>query len=298
LKLATALAKYLYLHKNLNLPGVGTFTIDQSIVVPEVTDKTFLDFTRQIKFTRKNITAPDDALIEFIREQTKKIKPLAVSDLESYLEDGRILLNIGKPFELEGIGTILKLRDGTLEFTAGDAAYSRIESLYTSEKEEGPKKSLSRDEVGTPAQPGSRKALIGLSIIAGLVLVVWGGYSLYDRSAQSASMTIVENASIDTATVSTDTASLIAQPQLAAHTVADANLPQDYKFIIEKTANKKRAIRRYNQLRSYYIDVQMETPDSTIYKLYFKLPALTSDTIRIKDSLQRMYAAKRIFIER
>jgi hypothetical protein len=298
LKLATALAKYLYLHKNLNLPGVGTFTIDQSIVVPEVTDKTFVDFTRQIKFTRKNITAPDDALIEFIREQTKKIKPLAVSDLESYLEDGRILLNIGKPFELEGIGTILKLRDGTLEFTAGDAAYSRIESLYTSEKEEGPKKSLSRDEVGAPAQPGSRKALIGLSIIAGLVLVVWGGYSLYDRSAQSASMTIVENASIDTATVSTDTASLIAQPQLAAQTVADANLPQDYKFIIEKTANKKRAVRRYNQLRSYYIDVQMETPDSTIYKLYFKLPALTSDTIRIKDSLQRMYAAKRIFIER
>ncbi len=298
MKLATALAKYLYLHKNLNLPGVGTFTIDQSIVVPEVTDKTFVDFTRQIKFTRKNITAPDDALIEFIREQTKKIKPLAVSDLESYLEDGRILLNIGKPFELEGIGTILKLRDGTLEFTAGDAAYSRIESLYTSEKEEGPKKSLSRDEVGAPAQPGSRKALIGLSIIAGLVLVVWGGYSLYDRSAQSASMTIVENASIDTATVSTDTASLIAQPQLAAQTVADANLPQDYKFIIEKTANKKRAVRRYNQLRSYYIDVQMETPDSTIYKLYFKLPALTSDTIRIKDSLQRMYAAKRIFIER
>ena len=73
-----------------------------------MTEKNATDFVQHIKFTQQPVAAADDTFIDFIRTETGKIRPLAISDLESYLADGKILLNIGKPFQLEGIGSLIK----------------------------------------------------------------------------------------------------------------------------------------------------------------------------------------------
>ncbi|MBO9573100.1 MAG: hypothetical protein J7497_12990, partial [Chitinophagaceae bacterium] len=126
MKLSALFAKYLYQHRQLSLPGIGVFSIDPTVTIPEVTDKLFPDFLQQIRFQQKNITAADEGFINFIRTETGKIKPLAESDLDSFLSDGKILLNIGKPFHIEGIGSLQKNKEGQLEFKAGEPVLSRL----------------------------------------------------------------------------------------------------------------------------------------------------------------------------
>ena len=70
-----------------------------------------------------------------------------------------------------------------------------------------------------------------------------------------------------------------------------------YKFVIERTANKARALRRYNQLVENLAPVKLETKDSTLFKLYFVLPATPSDTARIRDSLKIWYARRVVYVE-
>ena len=63
-----------------------------------------------------------------------------------------------------------------------------------------------------------------------------------------------------------------------------------YKYVILRTHDKSRALRRYNQLLSYELKVLMETRDSGFFKVYFSFASLSKDTIHIKDSLLRVYA--------
>jgi hypothetical protein len=58
--------------------------------------------------------------------------------------------------------------------------------------------------------------------------------------------------------------------------------------VVEKTT-KARALRRYNDLRSFGSRILMETPDSINFKLYYLIPATPRDTLRIRDSLNRWY---------
>ena len=61
----------------------------------------------------------DNDLIDFIVQNTKKIKPLASADLDSFLTLGRQFLNIGKPFTIQNLGTLEKLKSGDLNLNPG-----------------------------------------------------------------------------------------------------------------------------------------------------------------------------------
>ena len=95
-----------------------------------MTDKNSHELLQHIRFSQKNILKPDEEFIEFIRTHTGKIRPLAESDLESFISDGKILLNIGKPFHLEGIGTLQKSRAGTYEFYPGLPLLEKLENFF------------------------------------------------------------------------------------------------------------------------------------------------------------------------
>jgi hypothetical protein len=68
-----------------------------------------------------------------------------------------------------------------------------------------------------------------------------------------------------------------------------------YKFVLE-TSDKERALARYNTLKTYQWNVQLETKDSISYKIFMLLPATTLDTTRLLDSLS-MLTGRRVFIE-
>jgi len=75
LKLATLVPQYFYKHRKLSLPGIGVFSLDENVTIPDPDDKNYRDFLQHIAFKQTNVTKAEDALIDFIREHTGKIKP-------------------------------------------------------------------------------------------------------------------------------------------------------------------------------------------------------------------------------
>jgi hypothetical protein len=316
LKLPLLLTQFLYQHKKLNLPGIGSFTLDPSFTVPDDVDKHPEAIIQGIEYSHTTIHKADDDLIDFIKLHTGKIKPLAEADLESYLALGIQLLNIGKPFYLEGIGAITKTKEATYEFTPGSYSAYKIEDLEAESKERSEKRKSVFEEKHDEYAPQSNKLrafLLVAGILGGLALIGWGGYTLYKKNTYpETNTTTSENKNAvkaaDTTTAKTDTtsnpvatpANTDTQKSVKPVVVAPLRTSGDsviYKYVVLETDKKFKALRRYNQLLSYQLKVKMDTKDSSFFKLYFTFPALTKDTVRIKDSLNRTYSTS-VVIER
>lgn len=298
MKLPLLLSQYLREHQQLLLPGLGSFSASG---VTAASDADSPSPALNVHFEHKTVRTAEESLLEFIKQKTGKIRPLAQADLESYIESGLQLLNIGKPFYIEGIGTVVKTKEGSYEFVARELTVAKddhhthdrkewAERSHQSEK----RKSVFEDEKYSPSSNPWQKIIVAVLILGGLAIVVLGGYYLYTQNNGKADIQEqVIPPLIDTTTNRTDT--LSTQPVDSSRAMASyASSIQNgaYKFILETTNNKKRAIRRYNQLKSYFLPIKMETSDSVAYKLYFLIPSTPSDTSRIKDSLSRYYTSK------
>ena len=289
----------------MSLPGLGTFTLDKSVILPDESDRNLHSTPNAVQFQNANIVAADKELISFICEQTGKIKPLAISDLDSYLSLGMEMLNIGKPFYLEGIGTITKNKAGKFDFSPGE--YSLIRETGSAAEHEKKKvyaKEKKQQTEDLPAQ--NRTGLKVVAFISALVIVGLGGWMMYKRSSQPASETNPDTSAVVQQPVPTSVDSLkqdslhkdsvYVQPADTTHAVAAVHPGTPYKFIILETDDKPRAMRRYNQLIGFNLKAHYSRVDST-YKVFFQFPALARDTTHIKDSLRKEYAAD-VTIER
>ncbi len=297
------MSQYLYQTKQLDLPGIGSFTMDPNVVIPEASDRHQQAPVAGITFKNVNIAAPDDALVTFIKEHTGKMKPLAAADLDFFLTTGKQLLNIGKPFYLDGIGTLIKNNEGKFNFTPGEYSTVRLEEPVAAEKKKAAPSTQSFEEPPREYEPATnnvRQGVLLMAIVLGLVAIGWGGYYLYKKNTYVEPLT--ENkAPITQDTLKTTPAAVdsIRKPdsQLAVKPTDTVNTPPpppgstQYKFVILETDRKGRALRRYNQLLGFQLNIKMEQKDSAYFKLYFPINALVRDTTRIKDSLADVYAA-------
>lgn len=329
MKLPQLLSQYLYQTRKLDLPGIGSFTLDSEAVIPQETDKVGQMPATGIQFRNVTVATADDALVNFIKEHTGKMKSLAASDLDFFLTTGRQLLNIGKPFYLEGIGTLAKNKDGRLDFVPGEYMVARInapgsqghQATERNVTDEGPRER-------EPRSSSDRQALLLIAIVAGLLVIAGGGYYLYKRNSLPESATekqavvipdttvtkpdttaAVNPSSGDTSTVSKTAATQpqvshppASTPAVTTPAVATANVPVPpganlYRFVILTTENKHHALRRYNQLLGYKLNIKMDQKDSAWFKLYFPIAALARDTASIKDSLSDTYATPNVIIE-
>jgi hypothetical protein len=300
LKIPLLLVQYLYQNRKISLPGLGIFTLDKSVVLPEENDRTLLSMPNAVQFQNANIASADKELISFICEHTGKIRPLAISDLESYLNLGTEMLNIGKPFHLEGIGTITKNKVGKFDFTPGE--YTLIKE-HTDSHEPGRKKSHTRDknQPNTPRSAPDQNVLKILVLVCALAIVGWGGWFMYKRNNKASLEKITDTGSVipeQQASVTDTTRSASTKKDSSKPRQADSVIPSSrngqepamYKFIILSTYNKPHALRRYNQLLSFDLKIHLYQKDSSFFKVYFQFPALVRDTVHIKDSLRREYA--------
>lgn len=309
MKLPILLAEFLYEHKKLSLPGIGIFSIKNSVeVLPESSKEN--TFIPEIEFENATINDPDDELIEYIKKNTGKIKPLALADLDSYLTLCKQMINIGRPFYMEGIGTLSKGRDVKYDFISGRDDISGTQSAVM-DKEHVPEKRQSmfdKDHEFYKLQRNiGKKIALVFAVIVGLGIIGWGGYKLYEKSESP------EPNQVSMAVPSTDTNQAVTNTQQISKPTVDSSKikkveikPQlslkpktdssQYKFVILETNNKYKALRRYNQLLSYLLKIKLQTKDSSFFKLYFAFPAAAKDTVHIKDSLNLVYATH-TFIE-
>ena len=251
------------------MPGIGSFTVDSS-GNPE-----------SVVFVSDAAVREEPELIQYISTHTGKMKALAAADLDSYLQLALQFLNIGKPFLVEGIGSLVKIKSGQFAFAPGVIMpdkmkeYSARELSSTSSMEE----SFGRDS--NKQQINWKKPLVLLLILAGVGLAIWGGYTVYKRSRNNNQQTsetetpIQQTIIVDTPTNNSDSTKF--------------RVPAgNFKFIVE-VAPRDRIYSRLSTLQSWGLNVRTEPIDSLNYKLYFILPATPADTARIRDSLSALY---------
>ena len=319
MKISVLVAQYFYQHRVLNLPGIGSFYLDDVVDIQSIGDRSSRDLLEHIHFAQKTITRPDDELIDFIRKHTGKIKPLAESDLDTFVSDGKLMLNIGKPFFIEGIGTLQKNKDAVYEFVPGHPVVQRLESpqpltLIEHEPAQVKRRSVFDDDPNESRNKSIRKMAIGIGAVIGIGIILWGGYSLFSSKVKTdpkAATTAVANEEdsqrtsqylhnlddpkkaleevvrkdtvIQNVTPGETEKDLTTKPTPAPVATGPSKM---YKFVLQTTKYRATAEKMLNKLKPR---VQMEAVDSTLFKIVISLPGTPADTTRIKDSLRYWY---------
>jgi len=304
LKLPLLLAQYLYQQKKLTLPGIGTFVIESSQPTSNSEEKSHSS-TAPVRFQESNEKEFAPELIDYIRLQTGKMKTLAHADLNSYLNDIKEFINFGKPCYLEGIGTITKNRDNSYTFVPGETISTPGKPEQKFVMSEKPV-ALHENEyyTETPTRSTARNLLVMFAAIAGLALIGWGGYFFYSRyqAEQVSSMTVSADTSdnqnlqpeinpADSLQVNSDSGTT-----LSVSGSSSGSSAQGWNFILRR-GSPAAAKKRYEQLKSYGIPVQLTVVDSTTAKVFLTLDVPVTDTARVRDSLRIYYAAP-VSIER
>lgn len=307
-KIAPLLAHYLYANKRLDLPNIGTFTLDNPVAVEPESNKQSKNIPLEgVSFeSNTSIKEPTADLVQFIATNSGRIKPLAAADLESHLGLALQFINIGKPYYIEGIGSLTKINSGGFTFIPGVLLNEKLSDYVA--KEAGNSASRAADDNYKPnfssPMPTTnwKKPVLTLLIIAGIGLAVWGGYMVYKKTNAKKDVaekteTPVENKTelippiADTAATLKDSA--IQQPVTPTITPVVKIPGGKNKYVLE-VSDRVRATQRYNKLKTYLWDVQLETKDSVSYKLFMLLPG---DTTIVKDSLT-MLNGKKVYIDK
>jgi hypothetical protein len=311
-KVDNLLGPYLYQYKKIFLPGIGLFTLDDKAVLPDDTAK-IKSPIEGISFTAKTGGVLDDSLVQYIKQETGKMKALAEADLHSYIATAFQYLNIGKPFYFEGIGTLQKNKDNNYIFTAGTVIPQKIEDTPSRYNETGKKSTYNNDPEGkTRGNFNAGKLIVVLGVLVTLALIGWGGYYLYSKNTNDTAANLQTENKPAPARDSTTAATTTAVPDSSGKkpdsmdnstkkdsavvkTGSVATPSGGYKFVLEATQRKARALKRYEQLkdvtvlRNYNNKVGLETTDSVSFKLYTIVPCAANDTLRVKDQLNAWY---------
>lgn len=286
MKLAPILAKYLATNKQLSLPGLGTFHADNSYDWEVDSSKKTVSPPINITFEQNKITAFNEELISFISQETGKMRVLSESDLASELDAMINFLNTGKPYFLNGIGTLTKRMDGTFEFHKEKFQYpDKKRHIPITEKNFVPQSYI--DETRKPVKAKPAIIISALCILA-IAASVW----FYVKNAHDNNLSLEEvDTTSDNVTLSTSNNI----QQVNTNTTSETT-PKEYKYVLE-IAKQPRASKRYSQLKNLNWPVNIATSDSIHYTLYIQLPASNADTTKIKDSLS-VLSGKRVWIER
>jgi hypothetical protein len=291
-RIENLLSDFLYKQGSLSLPGIGVIRCENTHAVDHDEDSGSYRFSPEsLGFEYSPKTELDDELVAHISRETGKMKSLAASDLQSYLEFGQELINISKPFQIKGLGVLQKTATQGVEFVPEEdprsiperGRKSGAESRHAASDVDAP---FSYEEIRRSRIPGN--LLWGI----GLLLLISGGYALFRQLKDSGGIAT----SFEKEAVVKETTGL--KPDTAAKTVSiwtDSTERGTFRVVIENS-KRERAFSRSAKLKEYGHNVHLSTKDSIMFKLYIPINAPLADTSRCRDSL-RIYFGRPVWVE-
>lgn len=302
MKIEQLLVQHFYNSREIALQGLGTFKLSPDFVLPSESDKEVVMPEHAISFQYNTKATEDDALINFIVQQTRKIKPLASADLDSYLVLGKQFLNIGKPFTIEGLGTLEKSQQGDYEFKQGHYANVKLEAAPAALKEKADGDDISFAAI-RHRSGGNRK---GLWIVLALVMLALIGlgswYLLHKKKNADVEPPATNNTeqAVPGVIMPTDTTQLALAKKDSIPPPPVPKAPNDeytFKVVFKETIDKEAAILKMKELTARKHLVIMYTKDSVYYKLAEPFKRPLSDTTRVRDSLNKFFYKDKAHIE-
>jgi hypothetical protein len=294
---------YIYNHKKVSLNLFGTIELDGAIPEPDIVKKERALSVEGLKFTFNPHVATDEEFIKFYAYEKGRILSLSSSDIEAQLGMARQIVNIGNPFEITGVGKIVKMDNGNLTIIPG---------YFTIPPESGSGRPTPlRERVQTAALPkgdankeksgGIPKINLALILgvagaVAGIALLVWAfikfGLPLFQTdevknedfavpaidTVQSVSPVILSE--MDTTVISSNA---VVPPTGESELV-------NWKAYISKTNQKNFAEERLSRYKGYGHNVILESPDSNQFLIYIPIQSAIIDTAKKRDSLARFFA--------
>lgn len=275
MKIEQLIVQHLYNAKQVSLQQIGTFylstdvNVEAELALPE----------NAITFEYNTRASEDEALVDYIVQQTRKIRPLASSDLESYTILGREYLNIGKPFHIGGLGTLQKSQLGGYEFIQGQTVNPRLEASQNMLKEK-------EDEEISFSTPSPRKSKnYGVFIILALLFLGLSAAAVYYVLTRKDDPKIVEEVPVID-TIVEPAAPVVLDTVPARRISGDTSV---FKVVVKSYPNEAAAKKGYDRFTSYGHTLYQYQPDSTRWVLAIPFYNNISDTSRAKDSLQRLF---------
>lgn len=296
MKIEQVLVQQLYNKREISLQGIGIFRLDNSISLPADSDKVMAIPENAVTFIYNPKALEDGDLIDAIVKHTKKIKPLASADLDSYLMLGRQFLNIGKPFTIEGLGTLDKVQTGELEFKPGQFIMSKIEAPKALKENETEEKSGLFPNYDTEVNSnGGKKALVIIGVIIILGLIAWAVYHFAFNN-----ITNSKDADDNSLTDTPSDTSAVKKDSLLNNTTTLNSTPAvtyTFKIVFKITKDKTEALKTLNKYKAYGHEVIMYTKDSVLYKVAEPFTRPLSDTAHVKDSLNKYFYLGKAHVE-
>ncbi|WP_297820265.1 hypothetical protein [Segetibacter sp.] len=297
MKFDDQLAAFLYENKTLRLEGIGTFTLDSKVSVPNQHEKEIYYPIEGLSFTYNPKSDTDENIITYLVKKLHKIQPLIRSDLESYLANIKQFINLGKPYTIEGVGTLSKNNQGTYEFTPGN--------FLPAKEELNPKRENADHNYPVRSHSNAGKTfvviLIVIAALAALGGIGWGVSNLLsqrqvsnDIEQQQGFSDTIPQAGADTSTPITTASSSSGGPTSSTIDNTTSSDSANYKMIFEITTLKARAHKRTVQLHSYKHNSKYDTihvGPVVNYRLFLPVRIRPSDTTRVKDSLSIFFGS-------
>ena len=293
MKIQELLALYLYKEKSLTLPGLGHFALDPTVSLTDNKEQVWPDGA--ITFTMDRQAQMPDALLTFLVQQTGKMKPLALSDLESYISTGLQLINIGKPFLIKGIGSLTKNQTTQLQFEQGNPVLEKIDSINTDHVRDRTVLAEGETEIdfSHEERKNSKKPILIFGGVIALALVVWAVWlAIPKKQMATAEQDQTEQISPDTAVLQQYDTSVRVNDSAVPATLQPAIDTSSFRLIVETLSSKKKADARMAFHQSRARELQLEVKDSTHYRLLLNVSRPLRDTAFVKDSLLKYYGIK------
>jgi len=209
---------------------------------------------------------------------------LAVSDIESHLQLARQLMNIGKPYEVEGLGIFVMQRDGSVVLNAGhyavpfaDNAGQPARLKERTEQQEKTEAEASGGSLGT----GVRKALIAIVIIAALGIAGW---FIWSKMVNEKPSEVIDT--IPAADTTQQNTIVPIQDSLVQQAPAIDTIPS-WRAYFRTFSGKD----RLNSMQRIYAksNPAIETTDSTTFRMYIVIQSPVADTAFKSDSLSKVF---------
>jgi len=289
-KIEQVLVHYLLKNKKLTLQGIGTFDLNASLPDSADPDKPIILPENSVTFHYDPKVTEDEGLVDFIVEHTNKIKPLAASDLDSFLSLGRQFLNIGKPLTLPNIGTLEKLNSGILAFKPGVLVAQKIEpNKVKNEEGEGTEQeeSLFNDYQKDRRSKNGAKAVFVLLILVVLGFIGWAvwHYGFNQKNEPETITTTEPVVPLKDSSYKADSAS-IANAAIDSSKNADS---VSFILVISRYKSLPAAEWKVKTLKKLHPDVNIYTTDSVVYKVAEPFKRPLADTTKILDSLKSLF---------
>lgn len=287
MKIEQLIVQHLYNNKKVTLQDIGSFVLSSSVLMPNESDKDGVMPDNAISFEYNTKAKEDESLIDFIVQQTRKIKPLATSDLESYTILGREYLNIGKPFPIEGLGTLHKTQNGQYEFFQGTLVNPKLQAAPALLKEKDDEEIVFKTAVRTPSKKNG-----SMIAIAVLFLIVVAATLIYFLNKKDPEQAVTQPAMTDTPLKSKEAVTTVIPITDSTTTGRAPGDSSTFKVVIKEFPTKEAAENAYAKLSGYGHKLVVYPVDSARYRLVMPFNKPLSDTARTMDSLNRFFGSK------